>query len=54
MRIGLSYDRALSMPFGELGDLIAVDQIQNGLAKQKHRRTKEEEQAEFFRLLSFS
>ena len=53
LKIGIPYRYILEMPFGELGDMIAVDQIQNGLAKQKHKRTSEEEQQEFFRLLSF-
>ena len=53
LKIGLSYDKTLDLPFGELGDLIAVDQIQNGLAKEKHKRTEAGEREEFFRLLSF-
>lgn len=39
------------MPFGELCDLIAIEKIRNEGAKQK--KTRAEEETEFFRLLSF-
>ena len=35
MKIGLSYETAYALPFGELCDLIAVEQIRNEGAKMK-------------------
>lgn len=51
MRIGIAYDLAWCMPFGELCDLIAIEQIKVEGAKQRHKKTKEEEEKEFFKLL---
>lgn len=35
LRIGVPYDLALELPFGELLDLIAVDRVQRGELKLK-------------------
>lgn len=51
MKIGLSYETAYALPFGELCDLIAVEQIRNEGAKAK--KTKGQEEVEFWRLMSF-
>ena len=42
LRIGLSYDMAMCLPFGELADLIAMEQIRNEGAKKKKSRKAEE------------
>ncbi len=39
------------MPFGELCDLIAIEQIKKEGAKLKHIKTEEEEREEFFEIL---
>lgn len=49
--MGLTRNEALSIPFSQLLDLIAVEQIKNEGAEQK--LTKEDEEAEFMHLLSF-
>ena len=41
MKIGLSYETAYALPFGELCDLIAVEQIRNEGAKMKKSRDSE-------------
>ena len=51
LRIGLSYDMAMCLPFGELADLIAMEQIRNEGAKKKKSRKAEEN--EFWRLMGF-
>ena len=51
MRIGLSYEIVYSLPFGELCDLIAVEQIKNEGAKAK--KSTGQEEAEFWRLMAF-
>lgn len=51
MKIGLSHEAAYSIPFGELCDLIAVEQIKNEGAKLK--KSKQQEEAEFWRLMNF-
>lgn len=49
--MGLTRTETLFLPVGELMDLIAVDQIKmDGFNRKK---TLEEEQAEFFELLSW-
>ena len=35
LHIGLSMDETLDIPFGDLLTLIAIDQIKNGMAKEK-------------------
>jgi hypothetical protein len=52
LHIGLSRNEAYSIPYGELCDLVAVEQIKTEGAKAK--RTKGDEEREFFRLLSFN
>lgn len=42
MKIGLKYKEALSLPFGELLDLIAVQEIKEEGAKYKKNRKDEE------------
>ena len=42
------------MPFGELCDLIAIEQIKKEGAKLKHIKTEEEEREEFKRLLQLA
>ena len=51
MKIGLSYEAAYALPFGELCDLIAAEQIGSGYAKLK--KSKQQEETEFWRLMSF-
>ena len=51
LKIGLSYETAYALPFGELCDLIAVEQIRNEGAKMK--KSKAQEEAEFWRLMDF-
>lgn len=51
LRIGLSYDTAMNLPFGQLADLIAMEQIRNEGAKRKKSRRAEEN--EFWRLMGF-
>ncbi len=51
LRIGLSYDAAMSLPFGRLADLIAIEQIKTEGAKRKKSRKAEE--SEFWRLMGF-
>lgn len=51
MKIGLDYNSALNMPFGELCDLVAVEQIKNEGAKYKRRKTQEEEEVEFWQII---
>ncbi len=51
LRMGLSREQALTIPFGELCDLIAVEQIKVENAKRK--KTKAEETEEFFALLEW-
>lgn len=51
MRIGLSYDYALSLPLGELQDFIAIEQIKTEGAKMKKSRQCEEE--DFFELMKW-
>ena len=51
MKIGLSYETAYALPFGELCDLIAVEQIRNEGAKMK--KSKAQEEGEFWRLMDF-
>ena len=51
MKIGLSYATAYALPFGELCDLIAVEQLRNDGAKMK--KSKVQEDAEFWRLMDF-
>lgn len=42
MRLGLSRTEALDLPFGELQDLIAVQQIKREGARPKHVLTDED------------
>lgn len=42
LRIGLSYQQTLDLPFGELLTLIAIEQIKVEGAKQKHVLTDDE------------
>ncbi len=51
MRIGIPYKLVWQMPFGELCDLIAIEQIRAEGAKRKHVKTEEEEREEFFEIL---
>lgn len=51
MKIGLSRRETLALPFGELLDFIAIQQIKNEGAKRK--LTIEDNENEFMRLLSF-
>ena len=51
LRIGLSYDYALSLPLGELQDFIAIEQIKTEGAKMKKSRQCEEE--DFFELMKW-
>ena len=51
MKLGLSRDETLTVPFSLLLDLIAVEQIKNEGAEQK--LSAQDEEAEFFRLLSY-
>ncbi|WP_286030113.1 hypothetical protein [Anaerotignum lactatifermentans] len=53
MRIGIPYTLVWQMPFGELCDLIAIEQIKAEGAKRKHVKTEEEEREEFFALLAW-
>jgi hypothetical protein len=46
MRVGLSRTETLTIPHGELLDLIAIDQFKHGNAKLK-----EQEEDDFFKLL---
>lgn len=36
MRVGLTYEQALDIPFGELLDFVAIEQIKVEGAHQKH------------------
>lgn len=47
----MSYDVAMGLPFGQLADLIAVEQIKNEGAKRKKSRKAEE--SEFWRMMGF-
>lgn len=49
--MGLDYNLALNMPFGELCDLVAVEQIKNEGAKYKRRKTQKEEEEEFWQII---
>lgn len=51
MKIGLSRHETLVLPFGELLDFIAIQQIKSEGAKRKP--TIEDNESEFMRLLSF-
>lgn len=51
LRIGIPYRLVWQMPFGELCDLIAIEQIKTEGAKLKHIKTEEEEREEFFEIL---
>jgi hypothetical protein len=51
MKIGLSRHETLVLPFGELLDFIAIQQIKSEGAKRKP--TIEDNENEFMRLLSF-
>lgn len=55
LKIGLSYEWIYTMPFGELCDLIAVEQIKQEGAKRRHtaEETEAAETAEFWRLMRF-
>lgn len=35
LHLGISYPAIQAVPFGELLDLVAVEQIQNGVAREK-------------------
>lgn len=47
LHIGLSYQDTLDLPFGELLDLISVEQV-----KREGAKLRETEEAEFFDLLN--
>lgn len=47
----MTYDETMSLPFGLLNDLIAIEQIRNENAERK--KTKIEEQEEFEQLMSY-
>ena len=47
----MTYQVAWNIPFGELCDLIAIEQVKNEGAKLK--KTKSEEEADFWRLMGF-
>lgn len=49
MRVGLTYDQVLDIPFGELRDYVAIEQIKHEGAKL---RDDESEEDAFFSLLS--
>lgn len=49
--MGLTRNETLSIPFSQLLDLIAVEQIKTGSAERKP--TAEEEADEFMRLLTY-
>lgn len=51
MNIGLSREETLSIPFSQLLDLIAIEQIKHEGATAK--LSEQEEDAEVFRLLNF-
>lgn len=51
LKMGLSYQETLDLPYGELSDLVAIEQIKNEGAKLK--AADYEEQDEFFDLLSW-
>lgn len=36
LRVGLTYEQALDIPFGELLDFVAIEQIKVEGARQKH------------------
>lgn len=42
MRVGLTYDQALDIPFGELLDYMAIEQIKTEGARRKHVLTDED------------
>lgn len=50
LRVGLSYDQANDIPFGELLDYVAIEQVKHEGAKLK--KTWEEPEDEFFALLT--
>lgn len=47
----MTYEVAYSIPFGELCDLIAIEQIKAEGAKA--RKTKEQEEAEFWQMMTW-
>ena len=42
MRVGLTYDQALDIPFGELLDYVAIEQIKHEGFRIKRRLTDED------------
>lgn len=42
MRVGLTYDQALDIPFGELLDYVAIEQIKTEGPPRKHILTDED------------
>lgn len=42
MRVGLTYDQALDIPFGELLDYVAIEQIKTEGARRKKVLTDED------------
>ena len=51
--MGLTYERTLYMPIGELLDLIAIQQIEDGQATYKRQLTEAEEEADFWRQMDY-
>ena len=43
MRVGLTYDQALTIPFGELLDFVAIEQIKAEWFSRRKTTTKDEE-----------
>lgn len=48
--MGLTYEQALDIPFGELLDYVAIEQIKHEGAREKTNSPSDEE--EFFELMS--
>ena len=51
LKLGLTREETLTVPFSFLLDLIAIDLIKNGLVERK--MSEEEEEAEFFKLMEY-
>ena len=54
LKIGLTYERVMCMPIGELLDFIAIEQIENGQARYKPILTQEQEEDDFWRLMNYT
>lgn len=54
LKIGLTYERVVYSPIGEILDLIAIEQIENGQVLYKRTMTREEEEADFWRQMNYT